>query len=351
MIHLDKEIVVKDKKSNTSTNKNEELPLKEVFLFSKKVLQKMQDENIVPTPYNFQIYFETMLEKSNDKLKKTVETVRESEAETDNGDHLIEIEKEIKEGFSSIKTMVNSISSAYKNVAHLKRYIEKTDTQLSTTNNKSTTMNIINSLKKDIDKFDDLIALQLATLKSNYEKTVQSLKAMEGKSIYDTRFDIFNKKYLLNSLKTEQKIISKQKHKSSIMAIKIKKSVLSNISSGKNQFLLNKNVAKLLQKTSRRSDVVAHYGEGIFFILMKHTNIDEAKLACQRVAALIYGSSFFIEGTDIKMDLEIAATDISENITIEESVSLLINSLPLTSRDELKYKIILAPTEDEEEFF
>ncbi len=347
MIHLDKEVaIIKPTETTSSNEKKGNIPPREVYLFAQKVLQKMQNDKVAPTPYSFQIYFETMLEKSNTSLKYEIECLRENEVNVNNSEHLIEIEKEIKEGFSSIKSMVQSISTSYKNIAYLKQYIKKTDGQLTATNNKSTIVNIITSLKSDIEKFDALIASQLHTLKSNYEKTVFSLKSMEEKSIFDTRFDIYNKKYLLHSLRIEQTILSKQKHKSSLMAIKIKDSVLSTISGNQNQFLLKKNVAKLLQKTSRRSDIVAHYGSGMFFILMKYTNIEEVKLACQRVAALIYGSSFFIGGADIRMDLEIAATDIDENISIEESIALLINSLPLSSRDGLKYKIIQAYKEE-----
>ncbi len=169
MIQLDKEIVIE----NTSGQKSKkEIPIDEVSLFSKKVLQRMQKDNIVPTPYNFQIYFESMLEKADIGFKDSVDSIRQDENQHSNGEHVMEIEKEMKEGYSSIKSMIQSIGGTYKNIALLRNHIKKTDVQLSTTTNKSTTTNILETLRSDIDKFDNAIESQLKNLKalSHYEK-------------------------------------------------------------------------------------------------------------------------------------------------------------------------------------
>lgn len=337
MINLDKEVVIGN---STHSKRTGGTPIEDIAIFSQKVLAKMKKEKVPPTPYNFQIYFESMLEKSDEVFKADIETLRKDEANMDDDEHHIQIEKEMKEGFSSLKAMVRSISSVYKNIAMLKQYIGTKDIQVNSTNNQIAAVNIISSLKNDINRFDLLISNQLETLRQDYEKTVSSLKSMESKTIYDTRFDIYNKKYLLRSLGIEKQAISSQKYHSSLMSLKIKKSILHDGISGKNQFLLNKNIAKLLQKTSRRSDVVAHYGNGIFFMLLKHTSLEEAKLACERVSSLIYKSSFFIEGVDIKMDLEIAVSSIDTLASTEECITLLLNSMAESSRDGLRYKVI-----------
>lgn len=345
MVRLDKEIVIdsaKDKHDNG-------LPIKEVSLFSHKVLKKMENEGVPPTPYNFQIYFEAMLEKSDSNFKNDMNILRKSEASMDDGEHQIQIEKEMKEGFSSLKSMVKSISGTYKNVSMLKQYIQKTDTKINSTNNQIAITNIVSSLKSDINRFDLLISGQLNALKKDYEKTVLSLKSMESKAIYDTRYDVYNKKYLIKSIKSEKQAITTHNHKSSLMSLKIKNSVLQNALSSKNQFLLNKHIAKLLQKTSRRSDIVAHFGDGIFFMLLKHTNIDESKLACQRVSTLIYDSSFFVEGADVRMDLEIAVSAINTSTSTEECIATLLNIMPESSRDGVKFKVI-EESSDEESF-
>lgn len=347
MIRLDKEISIKSsQKKNQPTNSS----IKEIALFSHKVLKKIESEGVPTTPYNFTIYFEAMLEKSENSFKESINEIRSEESNIDDQEHHIQIEKEIRGGFSSLKSMIKSISNTYKHLSLLKQYIEKTNNDINSSNNQIATIDIVSSFKTDMGKFNSSLSTQLDTLKKDYEKTVVTLKSMESKAIYDTRFEVYNKKYLLKSLLAEKQAIINHNHKSSLMALKIKDAILQKALSGKNQFLLNKHISKLLQKTSRRSDIVAHFGDGTFFMLLKHTNLEDSKLACQRISSLIYDSSFFVEGNDIEMDLEIAVASINAQTSPEECISLLLNAMPESSRDGLIYKVVEDSNENEESF-
>jgi len=92
-------------------------------------------------------------------------------------------------------------------------------------------------------------------------------------------------------------------------------------------------------KTSRRSDIVAHYGGGIFAILMKHTDIDSAKKACERIAELIYGTSFFIGATEVDMDIELGVMPLDTDYSIEESITSALDVLPKTGKETNIYLV------------
>ena len=113
---------------------------------------------------------------------------------------------------------------------------------------------------------------------------------------------------------------------------KIKDSILNRIVNSRDRMVLTRNIAKLLLKTSRRSDVVAHYGDGVFGMLMKHTDVNNAKRACERISDLIYATSFFIGDMEMDTDIELAIVPITPGHTTELLVSVALDSLPKTGK-------------------
>ena len=89
-----------------------------------------------------------------------------------------------------------------------------------------------------------------------------------------------------------------------------------------------RNIAKILLKTSRRSDIVAHYGDGCFAMVMKHTDLESAKKASQRVAELLYQTTFFMGEDELDMNMEISVGAINPDSSIEEILSALLDALP-----------------------
>ncbi len=335
MIRLEKEVTINKKQ----TPDDKKISPKAVNQFAQKILQKMQKEQIPPTPYNFQIYFDSMLELSDEKFRNDVERLRETEIDLSDEERHLQIEKDIKTGFENVKSMVHSITSIYKNVTMIKNFVRKRGQELTATQSQLSITNIMSSFEGDLEKFDSIMSQQITSLKGGYEKTVDSMRSLEKKAIYDNRYSIYNKKYLIESINAECNSIANHHHSSTIMALKIKSTVLDGIKSNRDKLSITKNIAKLIQKTSKRSDTVGHFEKGIFMMLMRHTDIESAKLACQRVASLIYSSNFFVGEDDIRMDLEIAIAPLSKDKTAEETLALLLNTLPKSSRDGQKYVV------------
>lgn len=331
MIRLKEDVVIKPSKKNKNTSDKK-------HVFAQKVLEKLAEDNIAPTPYNFQIYFDTLLEDTPSQFKKDIDAIRQNEASSEDGQR-VKMEKEIKESFGVVKNMVQSITSIYKNITLVKGVLQKRTTELSSTANQLSIQNIINNLEGDMAKFDTLVSRQLSSLKTNYEQAVTSLKTIEQESIYDTRYSIYNKKYLLDNMQSEAKAVLAHGYSTSLLFLKVKDAILSKIPHTKERLILTKNIAKLLQRTSRRSDVVAHYGEGIFAMLMRHTDIQSAKKACERVSALVTSSSFFIGEMDVDMDIELAVIELDGETPTEEILSLLLDALPKTSKNGTRYLV------------
>lgn len=328
-----------DKSQNTNS---------ELEKFSLYILKVMMDENISPTPNNFQIYFDKLLDNKPVSFKKRINELLEAEAVNDD-EHRAKMEMDVKEGFAQIKSIMQVVSTVYKNLNVMREIIKKRTNELEVSSSQLSIQNIASALTEDLKKLVDLTSKQMEVLKKHYEKTGVILKDIESKAIFDSRYGVYNRRYLLQSIEKECDSIKKYHHKSSLVLVKVKDSILNKIINSKDRMVLTRNVAKLLLKTSRRSDVVSHYGEGVFGMLMMHTDINNAKRACDRISELIYATSFFIGDAEIDTDIELAIVPIDPNHSVEEFISCALDFLPTTGKRLLPYAVCELEEKTEEE--
>ena len=318
----------------------------ELEKFSLYVLKVLMDENIPSTPNNFQIYFEKLLDNKPLSFKKRINDMLEAENANDD-EHRAKMEMEVKEGFGQIKSIMQVVSTVYKNINVMQAIVKKRVSELEVSSGQLSITNITSALGEDLKKLSTLMNKQMGILKTHYEKTGTILKEIESKAVFDSRFGVYNRRYFLKSIENENKSIEQFNHRSTLVLAKIKDSILNKIVNTKDRMVLTRNIAKLLLKTSRRSDIVAHYGDGVFGMLMKHTDVSNAQRACERISDLIYATSFFIADTEIDTDIELAIVPISPSHTTELMVSLALDALPKTGKRLESY--IVCELEDKEE--
>jgi len=303
----------------------------ELEKFSLYVLKVLMDDAIPATPNNFQIYFEKLLDNKPLSFKKRINDLLELEDINDD-EHRAKMEVEVKEGFIQIKSIMKIISTVYKNINVMKEIVKKRTAELEVSSGQLSVTNITSALNADLTKLSNLMNKQMTVLKTHYEKTTTILKGIESKAVFDSRYGVYNRRHLLNSIEKESQTIEQFNHQSSLVLVKIKDSITEKIVSTKDRIIITRNIAKLLLKTSRRSDVVAHYGDGVFGMLMKHTDLNNAKRACERISELIYATSFFLGDIEIDADIELAIVPIVPKNSTELLISTALDSLPKTGK-------------------
>ncbi|MDX1808604.1 MAG: diguanylate cyclase [Sulfurospirillaceae bacterium] len=322
---------------NAETSKVQN-PNSELEKFSLFVLKTISDENLLPTPANFKIYFEKLLENKPAAFKKkAIEYIETDDVMID--EYRINMESKIKEGFAEVKSIAKIVSVVYKNLNVMDKIIKKRLSELDINTNQFMLQNIISALNTDLGKLSDLTEKQMDSLKKHYDKTVEIVKEVENKAIFDPKYDVFNRNYFFESLKKESDAIQQYNHKSSIVLIKVKDNVLNKIINLKEKELFQKSIARLILKTSRRSDIIAYYGDNIFAIIMRHTDISNAQKACSRISELIYSSSFFIDSRELVVDIELAIMPIDPAYTIEESIVAALEIMPRTGKNLEPYLV------------
>jgi len=141
------------------------------------------------------------------------------------------------------------------------------------------------------------------------------------------QFGVYNKRYLLTKIEQEIGLIKEFNHKSSLIMIELCRDLKKSIKNEKAIILMTRTIARLLLKTSRRSDIVAHYGNGVFSMLLKHTDIDAAKKASSRLVDLVSNSNFFLADREIQLKISIGVTNIDSKHSVEEIVVSAIDGI------------------------
>ena len=294
-------------------------PSSDLEIYSKEVLNVLISDNLPATPSNFSLYFDRMLEDKSETLRKQILSILELE-ESNDEENTISLERNLKQGFSSIKSILTLTANLYKNISLMTKILDKRKHELEETTDSETTISVIGALNNDVGKLNTILRKQNSQMKSLYDDTASIVKNVENETIFDNKFGVYNKRYLISKIEQEMELIKEFNHKSSLIMIELSRELVNSVDNEKAIVLMTRTIARLLLKTSRRSDVVAHYGNGQFAMLLRHTDIDSAKKASERLCDLVSNSNFFLADREIHLKISIGITKIDTLYSVEEII-------------------------------
>lgn len=301
----------------TSSSKIE--PVSDIELYAKEVLNALIDDNLPPTPNNFSLYFDRLLENKSENFHKQIISMLELE-ESNDDEKTIVLEQSLKQGFSSVKNILAVTANLYKNMGLMTKILEKRKEELAKSSDISEVRTITNVLDGDISKLNDILRKQNSQMKTLYDETAVVVKTVENETIFDNQYGVYNKRYLLTKIAHELDLIKEFKHKSSLIMLELDRDLKATVGNEKAVVLMTRTIARLLLKTSRRSDIVAHYGNGVFSMLLKYTDLQNAQRASERLCDMVANSNFFLADREIKLKISIGVTDVDSTLSVEEIV-------------------------------
>lgn len=320
----------------------------DVELFSKEVLEALIADNLPPTPNNFSLYFDRLLEQKSEALRQQIASMLELEENNDD-ENTIELEQNLKKGFGSIKNILGITANLYKNIALMNKILDKRKKELGDRSDMQKTLGVLFSLESDVTKLNNILKKQSMQMKSIYEETATIVKSVEQETIFDNQYGVYNKRYLLSRIEKEIGLVQQFKHSSSLILIELSRDIRKSVKNEKAIVLMTRTIARLLLKTSRRSDIVAHYGNGMFSMLLKHTDIEHAKKASERLCELVSNSNFFLGEKEIQLQISIGITDVDATHSVEETVVAAMNGIEKAYKDpEIDFAVALKDGLDSE---
>lgn len=318
---------VSQRQENTPVQKSsamhkDDATIKQLGAFSKQVVDKMVKNNIPATPENYAIYFEKMLEEKPLKQRQMIQKVLEAETVEENV-YVAHLENNIKESFRQIKVILENVSGMYTKINKLRAMTKHKIEELA---NGSGQIALV-AYEEQLEEIVGTLEKQQKTIKDKYSDIAEKIKMFHANTIFDPKYDVYNKNYLLKTIESEKKNVFNFGYESSLIAFKIKDRTFAQVKSQKDKELVTKNIATMILKRSRRSDIVAHLGNDIFVIVLKHTPLSQAEKVIESLDSLIQNTNYIIDSHHIEIALEYGMEKIVHNRTKDQILSALISQL------------------------
>jgi diguanylate cyclase (GGDEF)-like protein len=324
----DKYITISNASSSSSNLEN----------FVKEVFDKLISDGVPPIPYYYKIYFFNELDNMPSEFRKQVYELISLEESSDLEKDL-EFEIKLKNSFKYAKELLNKVATIYKLNKKLKELLNMQIKEVSHVINNKALIKLINSFQVNLKIIDERLNKEMEDIKNIYSKNVEILKDIESNSIYDARYGVYNKNYFLNEVNKELMLINKFHHTSSIIMVKIKNDIFNKISSEKSKILINRSLAKIMLKTSRRTDIVARFEDNIFAMLLKHTDVIGAQRTVERLADAISNASVFLEGEELELQIVAGIVELKESKDAEIFIFKALKALEEAEKNNQLYLI------------
>ena len=75
------------------------------------------------------------------------------------------------------------------------------------------------------------------------------------------------------------------------------------------------------------SDIVAHYGNGIFAMILKHTDLQSSKMAAERLYDLVESSNFFLAEKEFQLKIATGIAEVIPGISAEETLVCALDAM------------------------
>lgn len=306
--------------------------------FAKKVFDKLIEDGVPPIPYYYKIYFYNMLDEEDSDFRKHVYEMITVE-ESNEGEKDFELERKLKQSFKYSKELLQRTALIYKSANNLKELMSKHLEEIQFIASPKALEKTVKNFENKLDVIYKKLELELDEVKKLYSKNIEVLKEIESNSMFDQRYGVYNKNYFLKIVDKEIKLIGKFSHVSSIVVIKVRDEVLKQLKKEKNIILANRSVAKIILKTSRRTDSVAYLGENMFAMLLKNTDRVGASKTIERLSDMISNAAVFFEGEEVEINIAGGLVELKTQKDANEYLQNAIEAMREAESENMLYKV------------
>jgi GGDEF domain-containing protein len=310
----------------------------ELQKFTKKVFNKMELDNIAPTPTNYKIYFQkTILEEKDCDFRRYISSLdlREEQEETER--ILAHEEKMDKIAKLSIDMMQN-IKSTYSKNSYLIKFIEESSKKSKSLVTQNAITEFFGKLRKNVNQLHTSLKKDMVTIKELYSQNVKIIKELEQHKIFDTNFQIYKKEYFLGKLKKELETSQEMKFQSYLMLIKLNKATEDKLYNPTDLDKANKFFSKVLMNKFRKSDVLGHLGNNVFGVMFSNLNNTEVKKVAIKFSDILNHSSMYLNDEYIELHSVISIIEIKGDCYIQLTNKAL-NELDKAYNKNIAYSI------------
>ncbi|MDQ1298554.1 MAG: hypothetical protein QG558_1093, partial [Campylobacterota bacterium] len=165
-------------------------PTSDLEIFSKEVLNSLISDNLPPTPNNFSLYFDRILEEKSESLRRQIGAILELENENEDEKN-VDLEKTLKQGFSSVKSILQLSATLYKNMVLMEKILDKRREEIKNIPSIGEANHVLGALSNDVTKLSGILNKQISHMKDLYGDTATIVKQVENETIFDDQYGVY----------------------------------------------------------------------------------------------------------------------------------------------------------------
>ncbi|TLD82936.1 diguanylate cyclase [Helicobacter sp. MIT 11-5569] len=302
-----------------------------------QVVQELNANGVLPTPYNYRIYFEKLLENKSQEFKDSASQYVEIDQRPAEKQAILE--SKVLKVQSNMSGTLSQVGALVKNLRLLQSILKKHEKEVETTNNAIALQNIISVFQKELDKLGEVVDHQLQDVKTMHDRTLASIEGISNEIICDSVYGIYNKRFLEKRVLDEAATVNMDGYKSSLLLIRMSKSLQGRINSDKTATVINRSLSKTLQKVANRSDIVAYYEAGVFGILLSHSDKDAAKRFANRLIEKVIGINIIVGDEEIPLSVCTGIVEINEFSKAKDIIKNALEALKKASNSNISFVV------------
>lgn len=305
--------------------------------YGTQIIHALNADGVLPTPYNYRIYFDKLLENKNQEFKDNATRLIDSDLTPTERQALLE--DKVLKAKNHMSNTLQQVGATYNNLQILQNILKKHELEITAVNNAITLQNIIAVFEKELNKLSETTKTQLQNIKTSYDRSIQAIESIGNNIICDSKYGFYNRNFLDIRISSELEAIHRDNYKSSLILVQITKSLARQINSEKNIMLANRAISKILQKVVNKSDVLAYCGSEIFGVLLSHSDRDSAKRFANRLIEKVAMSNIFLGEEEVSLSVCTGIVEIDANSKNKEVFKNALEALKKASNGNVSFVV------------
>ncbi|WP_305862397.1 hypothetical protein [Helicobacter cholecystus] len=269
---------------------------------AQNVISRLEQEDIPIFADSFESVFEQLIADESEEFKNIFGQKVDINLEAK--DRLLSFESSVKDGIKNVKNILDITKSIYQSVVTTQNAIHQKSQELTKIDNPVAFKSAVQLYSQDFTNLQITLETQIVQMRQAIKKIVVNIDNVSKNSIYDTHYNVYNRRYFLSHCKKEKRLLDQINCPYAFVGFSLTKGYLESLRDKKLIKLSLKAMATVLCKESQSDEALCYFGNGKFMMLYKYIDNKKVLERVRKIIASAKENSFVLNG---KMTLDFCA--------------------------------------------
>lgn len=264
------------------------------------VISRLEQEEIPIFPDSFESVFEQLIADESEEFKNIFG--QKADINLEAKDRLLSFESGVKDGIKNVKNILDITKSIYQNVMTTQNIIRQKSQEISKIDNPVIFKSAIQPCFQDLENLQAVLETQIIEMKEAFEKIVVNIDNVNKNSVYDTQYNVYNKRYFLSHCEKEKRLLDQINCPYAFAGFSLTKGYLENLRD-KNLIKLSlKAMARVLSQENQSDEALCYFGNGKFIMLYKYIDREKVLERVRKILSIAKENHLVLNNGQVSLD-------------------------------------------------